>query len=208
MRALLSVGDAGASTGVFDDRGTVGRERGDACEERWTAGEDMEACRIEGVRKLVNPAIRTFSTTTLLDASSSFVPSSGGPEVVFDAAGGTGDGVEESLRLRRNVTLDSSSLNIDFSFSFSFSFSFVGTSNDTLSFPSDRIIRAVTVASLSSLVSVGVSFRDRVAVRKVSRSLPNAFDGEVSAGMLWLVFDVEFDGCDERVDVGEGVEGA
>lgn len=48
---------AGFDVGLMITTGW-GFEGGMGCDERWTAGEDAEACRREGVMKLVQPATR------------------------------------------------------------------------------------------------------------------------------------------------------
>lgn len=86
------------------------KEEGIGCAERCNAGEDMEACRREGVKKLVWPAARTLSLSrSLLLRLASF-------SSVVEGTGGTGEGEGASLTGRRNETLD----NIrDLAFSFS-----------------------------------------------------------------------------------------
>ncbi len=86
------------------------KEEGSGCADRCNAGEDMEACRREGVKKLVWPATRTLSLSrTLLPLPASF-------SSVVEGTGGTGEGEDTSLPGRRNETLD----NIrDLAFSFS-----------------------------------------------------------------------------------------
>ena len=44
--------------GEYEDEGDAGVGEGDAWDERWRAGEDIEASLSEGVTKLVNPGKR------------------------------------------------------------------------------------------------------------------------------------------------------
>ena len=82
------------------------------CADRCSAGEDMEACRNEGVKKLVWPATRTLSLSRSLLARTA----SGSSLLSREGRGGTGEGEDTSLPGRRNETLD----NIrDLAFSFS-----------------------------------------------------------------------------------------
>ena len=99
--------------------------------ERWRAGEDMEAWRREGVKKLVWPATRTLSLGRSLwlcgrggSTSSLSLSLSGGGT----GTGGTGTGEETSLAGRRNETLDSIR-------DLAFSFSFRPSSSDALPLP-------------------------------------------------------------------------
>ncbi len=114
LRIRSRGGDIRAATLEVDPLGSAKgwvKGEGMGCADRCNAGEDMEACRNEGVKKLVWPATRTLSLSrSLLPRAASF------SSRAREGTGGTGEGEDTSLPGRRNETLD----NIrDLAFSFS-----------------------------------------------------------------------------------------
>lgn len=128
------------------------------CVERWRAGDDMEAWRKEGVKKLVWPATRTLSLGRSLSlcvrAASSCSRANGAT-----GTGGTGTGEDISLAGRRNETLDSI---LDLAFSFSFG----ASSSDALPLP----LPAPGESTPDSSTAAGDLALDFVAVRRLCSS--------------------------------------
>ena len=139
------------------------KEEGRGCAERCNAGEDMEACRNEGVKKLVWPATRTLSLSRSLSPRAA-APSS----LARGGRGGMGVGEDTSLPGRRNGTLDSI-LDLDFSFSLG------PSSSDALPLP----LPAPCESTPDSSTRAGSLALDFVAVRKLcsrdDRSRLNVF---------------------------------
>lgn len=121
LRVRSRGGDTRAATLEVDPLGSAnGWVKGEAmdCAERCNAGDDMEACRNEGVKKLVWPATRTLSFARSLPPRSASFSS-----LAREGTGGIGEGEDTSLPGRRKETLD----NIrDLAFSFSLGISAPG----------------------------------------------------------------------------------
>ena len=123
----------------------------------------MEACRNEGVKKLVWPATRTLSLSRSLEPRAGSLAS-----LARGGTGGTGEGEETSLPGRRNETLDSI---LDLAFSFSLG----PSSSDALPLP----LPAPWESTPDSSTGAGPLAFDLVAVRKLcskeERSRLNVF---------------------------------
>ena len=153
-------GETRAATLEDEPERAWAKEEGMGCAERWRVGDDMEAWRKEGVKKLVWPATRPLSLSFSLSRSrGARAPSwlaRGGRGGRSAGEEGEGEGEETSRPGRRNGTLDSI---LDLALSFSLGPSSSAALALPLPAPSESTPDSSTLAGSFAL--------DLVAVRKL-----------------------------------------
>jgi hypothetical protein len=165
--------------------GSAGRDfgEGNACEDKCSAGEDADACCIDGFKKLK----KGVESGSLLFFPPSFA-------LLIRGDGGEGGlGVTDSLR--RKVTFNSKRFILDNSFGVS--------SSVALSFPFPILFG--TAPNSSVFDGTGFTLEDRVAVRKLCSSVERMrlkvfAGGSGASGIIEILVDV--DGSKREDEVG------
>lgn len=173
---------------VEDDKaGSAGRDFGDgrAREDKCSAGEDMDACCIDGFKKLTKPVDRPLSGSLF------FFP----PSFTLLTLGDGGEGgLGVTVSLRRKVTFNSSRFILDISFGTSSAIAF--------SFPFPTLFGIVPNSSVVD--GTAFTFEDRAAVRRLCSSVERMrlkvfADGSGASGITEMLDDVE--GCKREDEV-------